>query len=83
MAIINEILQIAARAPSGTNTQPWEIAVVSGKVKTELDAKLLACFDAGAEKHMDYQYYPLEFNGAFKRRRAECGLAMFGPLLNE
>ena len=28
--ILQEILEIATRAPSGMNTQPWEITVVAG-----------------------------------------------------
>ena len=30
--IIKEILEIATRAPSGTNTQPWEFFVLAGEV---------------------------------------------------
>jgi len=33
---IDRILEAAGRSPSYTNTQPWEVAVVSGKKKEEL-----------------------------------------------
>ena len=29
--LITEILQVASRAPSGTNTQPWKVYVLQGK----------------------------------------------------
>lgn len=34
--IISKILKAASNSPSYTNTQPWEVAVVSGKKKDEL-----------------------------------------------
>jgi nitroreductase len=33
--VLNEIMELAIRAPSWANTQPWEFAVVTGK---KLDA---------------------------------------------
>ncbi|MFH0769182.1 MAG: nitroreductase family protein, partial [Chloroflexota bacterium] len=33
---IKAILKTASRSPSYTNTQPWEVAVVTGKKKEEL-----------------------------------------------
>jgi len=35
-ATIEAILAVASRSPSFTNTQPWEVAVVSGKTRDEL-----------------------------------------------
>lgn len=39
---VKELLEIAARAPSGTNVQPWKVHVVAGKARDELVEKLLA-----------------------------------------
>ena len=30
--VLEEILEVATRAPSGMNTQPWEFTVVAGDV---------------------------------------------------
>ena len=38
---MEKILQAASNSPSYTNTQPWEVAVVSGKKKDELAQRLL------------------------------------------
>ena len=39
--VMQKILQAVSNSPSYTNTQPWEVAVVSGKKKDELGRKLL------------------------------------------
>lgn len=41
-AVLDEILAVAARAPSGTNIQPWKIHVVAGEVRDRLVAEVLA-----------------------------------------
>ena len=41
-ALIEEILTLAARAPSGTNVQPWKIHVVAGEVRERLEREVLA-----------------------------------------
>lgn len=52
--LVREILELASRAPSGTNIQPWKVHVVSGEVRARLEAEVLAHretnpADAGAE----------------------------------
>lgn len=42
LSLVREILELAARAPSGTNIQPWKVHVVSGDVRTRLEAEVLA-----------------------------------------
>jgi nitroreductase len=39
--VMKKILQAASNSPSYTNTQPWEVVVVSGKKKDELGRKLI------------------------------------------
>ena len=40
--VVEDILRIAARAPSGTNVQPWKIHVVAGEVRQRLEREVLA-----------------------------------------
>ena len=42
LALVQEILADAARAPSGTNIQPWKVHVVAGEVRDRLVAEVLA-----------------------------------------
>ena len=79
--LIIQILEHAKCAPSGTNTQPWIVAVVSGETKQILDKKLENAFWSKIPKCQDYNYYPItEMPPEFKRRRLECGLLMYQTL---
>ncbi len=40
--LVEEILRAAARAPSGTNIQPWKLHVVAGEARAELEREVLA-----------------------------------------
>ncbi len=40
--LVEEILRVAARAPSGTNIQPWKLHVVAGEARAELEREVLA-----------------------------------------
>src|SRR5690625_7963193 len=45
-ATVMEILNVASRAPSGANIQPWQVYVLSGNSKTHLSEKVMAAYDA-------------------------------------
>jgi nitroreductase len=84
---IEEILQLAARAPSGTNTQPWRVYVLQGAKKDELVAKVCAAHDAiaanpalAAEYREEYDYYPEKWVSPYIDRRRECGFGLYGVL---
>jgi nitroreductase len=40
--LVEELLVLASRAPSGTNIQPWKVHVVAGDVRARLEAEVLA-----------------------------------------
>ena len=77
---INAILDAARHAPSGVNTQPWQVAVVSGKTKQSLQEKIETTFRSGDKGKADYGYYPSEWKEPFTSRRKECGLLMYKTL---
>jgi len=77
---IERILEAARQAPSGVNTQPWMVAVVSGESKAALQRRLEAAFREGTPAAMDYQYYPLNWFEPYKTRRIECGLQLYSTL---
>ncbi|MEO8058032.1 MAG: nitroreductase [Burkholderiales bacterium] len=82
-ASIEEILAVAARAPSGTNTQPWKVYVLTGEAKTGLSRKIQAAFSdpAEREKHTEeYAYYPTEWKSPFIDRRRKVGWDLYGLL---
>lgn len=79
-ALLEQILSSAGHAPSGVNTQPWKVAVLTGEKKQILEEKLLQAFADRQEKKMDYQYYPLDWQEPYKARRKDCGLKMYSAL---
>ncbi|MGY8895814.1 MAG: nitroreductase [Gammaproteobacteria bacterium] len=78
--IVNSILEQAKTAPSGVNTQPWKVAVLSGQSKKDLEQKMESEFRAGNKGVMDYQYYPEQWEAEYKERRKACGLLMYSTL---
>ncbi|MEE9396578.1 MAG: nitroreductase [Methylococcales bacterium] len=77
---IKEILDTARWSPSGTNTQPWKVAIVQGDTKQVISNALLEMAKNGIEPSPDYDYYPAEWVEPFKSRRFECGMALYKAL---
>jgi nitroreductase len=77
---INTILDAARHAPSGTNTQPWQVAVVTGEAKIKLQSKIETAFRSGDKGKADYRYYPDEWTEPYASRRKACGLLMYKTL---
>src|SRR5438128_1923593 len=42
LELVKELLEIASRAPSGTNIQPWKMQIVAGDVRRRLEEDVLA-----------------------------------------
>ncbi len=86
-ALITEILQVASRAPSGTNTQPWKVYVLQGASRDSLVDKVCAeheAMRANPELAKNYQeqydYYPTQWVSPYIDRRRENGWSLYGLL---
>ncbi len=82
-ATIEAILDVAARAPSGTNTQPWKVYVLTGAAKDALSRKIAAAYDdpaLRAQHTEEYDYYPTEWKSPFIDRRRKVGWDLYGLL---
>lgn len=77
---VTKVLDSARHSPSGVNTQPWQVAVVSGEKKQRLQELIVAAFKSGEKGQMDYQYYPLKWINPYKTRRFECGVGLYATL---
>ena len=80
---IEHLLALAARAPSGTNTQPWKVYVLTGAAKATLSRKLVAAYDDPVERARhteEYAYYPTEWRSPFIERRRKVGWDLYGLL---
>lgn len=82
-ATVDDILQIAARAPSGTNTQPWRATVLTGAAKERLSAAILAVYNDPVERKQhteEYAYYPTRWVDPYLARRRKIGWDLYGLL---
>jgi len=80
---ILEILDVAARAPSGTNTQPWKVTVTTGAKKESLSRELIeTALDPArdAEHVQEYAYYPEKWVHPYIDRRRKVGYDLYGLL---
>ena len=80
---IERILEVAARAPSGTNTQPWKVYVLTGGAKQRLAHAILAVHGdpAAASTHTEeYPYYPREWVSPYIDRRRKVGWDLYALL---
>ena len=84
---IETILQVASRAASGTNTQPWKTYVLQGASRDGLVEKVCAAHDAlrdnpalAAQYKEEYDYYPEKWVSPYIDRRRENGWSLYGLL---
>jgi nitroreductase len=80
---VEAILAVAARAPSGTNTQPWRVHVLTGAAKAALSADIRAAFDDPAERAQhteEYAYYPTQWQSPYVDRRRKVGWDLYSLL---
>jgi len=80
---IARILDVAARAPSGTNTQPWKVYVLTGAARERLSNAILAVNadpEQAREHTEEYAYYPREWTSPYIDRRRKVGWDLYSLL---
>ena len=78
--LIGRILEIAGRAPSGSNVQPWKVWVLDGAVKEDIARELAERYDRGQVSRREYNYYPEEWREPYLARRRACGWGLYSLL---
>jgi nitroreductase len=82
-ATIERILAVASRAPSGTNTQPWKVHVLTGEALRAFCDRLTAAYDDPEQRaahQEEYAYYPTEWVSPYIDRRRRVGWDLYGLL---
>jgi nitroreductase len=78
-----ELLEMASRAPSGGNLQPWRVFVVNGeameKFRTIMEARLSGVAHPRGDQPQ-YQVYPEKLKEPFRTQRFDVGEDMYGLL---
>ena len=81
-ATIKRILEGAARAPSGHNTQPWKVYAVAGDVRARLvdDFLSVVTSEPWEQRKPEYDYYPTTWIDPFLARKRKLGLDLYATL---
>lgn len=83
-ATVRHLLELASRAPSGTNTQPWKVHALAGEARDQLcDAVLAIRADepiGGTYGSPEWQYYPTDWREPYLGRRRKIGWDLYGLL---
>ncbi len=80
--LVEEILALASRAPSGTNIQPWKVRVLAGSVRDRISAAMLEAYALEGPDNFKrpYNYYPVKWREPYLSRRRKLGWDMYGLL---
>lgn len=80
---IKKILEVSSRAPSGTNTQPWKVYVLTGEKLEQLSTQIMAAHNDAevAKTHVEeYNYYPVKWSSPYIDRRRKIGWDLYALL---
>ena len=70
---IRDLLEVAARAPSGGNVQPWRIYVINGEAMEQFRS----CIAERKPGESEYPVYPPNLQEPYRTNRFELGEAMY------
>ncbi|MES3016018.1 MAG: nitroreductase [Pseudomonadota bacterium] len=80
-AVVSHILNVAARAPSGNNVQPWRVHVVAGERRDKLCDAIVEAASGDPDRHQpEYAYYPTSWFEPYLERRRRCGFGLYATL---
>ncbi|MBK4736971.1 nitroreductase [Noviherbaspirillum pedocola] len=80
---VEAILEVASRAPSGTNTQPWKAYVLTGGIRERLSRAILDAYldpEKAAQHTEEYAYYPRQWASPYIDRRRKVGWDLYSLL---
>lgn len=80
LTLLEKIFDVARYAPSGVNTQPWQVIVLKSKSLLKCVKEMQQSFDNGQVGIEEYDYYPQEWFEPYLTRRRNCGLRRFAAL---
>ncbi len=75
--ILRDILEIAVRAPSAENSQPWEFTIIVGDTLDNIRRANIEHLRAGAPPHPDLHAEGLPLESVYRRRQIEIAKQIF------
>lgn len=80
-ALVREILEIAHRAPSGGNLQPWRVYALAGEALATFKSQVAKVLtDPTQAEEPEYDVYPPNLWDPFRTRRYECGEDLYATI---
>lgn len=78
LTTVRHLLEVARRAPSSSNTQPWNVYALAGAPKEKLSAAILKARREEPETHKpEYLSYMKEFREPYLSRRRATGWGLY------
>lgn len=78
---IEDLLRLAANAPSGGNLQPWQVIVLTGKPLASLIAGVKCQFESNPKgEKTEYRIYPKDLKEPYFSRRHKCGEDLYATI---
>jgi nitroreductase len=78
LATVRDIIERAARAPSGGNLQPWRVHALAGAVLEDLKARIRPYApDSPRGEGAEYQVYPSPLKEPYYGRRFQVGADLY------
>ena len=77
--VLNRIFEIAQKAPSNCNVQPWKVYIASGKLKDQLKQQMLESTANAVAPNPDYAYRG-NFEGDYRIRQVQCAIALYSKM---
>lgn len=77
--LLNTIFSNAQLAPSNCNVQPWQVCVVSGDTKVQLEQKFISLLMGGAKPNPDFNWNP-QYQGVHRERQFGSANALYSAI---
>jgi nitroreductase len=77
--VIEQILDVAKRAPSSMNTQPWHVHVLSGEPLEQVRRRNMEEMVGGAKPKRDIVSHG-EYQGVHRQRQVDIAKQLFGAM---
>ena len=74
---LRELLEIAKRAPSGGNLQPWTVHAITGEALKSLVRDVEEKMKAGVTEEPEYNVYPPDLIEPYRTRRRIVGQQLY------
>jgi nitroreductase len=77
--MVRDVLERAARAPSGGNLQPWRVYALAGAPLADLKRAAMIHLATGGDAP-EYHVYPPDLWDPFRTRRYQCGEDLYAAI---